>query len=222
MKNNNSIIRTEFDFIGLLKKWKTPPGYIKLVFQYQKGDILDVGCATCQLYSYLRSKGWTGKYFGIDSQKYDDYEYPEGVNLVIGNALEVEFPRVDTVVLYNIVEHVDDPITLLKKAINATKENVLINIPKRNEEMWKYGVAEYHQLDKTHKHCGFIKEEVYKIADLAGGRITRWKEWDGVTVIPIEVLRKRLGVLLLSPKVGKRIFPKRTFYTEIWLEIVKK
>lgn len=220
--NIDNIVRTEFDFIGLLKKWKTPPKYIKLAFQYQKGDVLDVGGATCQLYDYLQSMGWRGKYFCIDNHRYDNYEYPEGVNLLIGDAMEVEFPKVDTVVLYNILEHVDKPIALLKKAIKASKQNILINVPKRNEEMWKYGIVEYHQLDKTHKHCGFIKEEVYKIVDLAGARIMRWKEWGGITVIPIKLLGKHVGTFLLNPKIGKHVFPKRTFYTELWLEVVKK
>lgn len=215
----NDIVKTDFDFGW--KKWKTLPENSKLVFQYQRGDVLDVGCATCQLYDYLRRQGWKGQYYGIDSRKYEGYKYPEGVNLIIGNALEVEFPKVDTVVLYNILEHVDEPITLLRKAINTAKGNVLINVPKRNEEMWEYGVVEYHQLDKTHKHCGFIKEEVYKIVDLAGGRIVTWKEKSGVTVIPIKLIGKHIGTLLLNPKIGKHIFPKKTFYAGIWLEVIK-
>jgi len=222
MESRDNIVRTEFDFIGLLKKWRTPPGYIKLVFQYNKGDILDVGCATCKLYTFLQKKGWKGKYSGIDSQEYDNYDYPEEVNLVIGNALEVKFPKVDTVVLNNILEHVDKPVVLLKKAIKAARQNIIINVPKRNEEMWKYGIVEYHQLDKTHKHCGFSKEEVYKIVDLADRRITRWKELDGITVIPLNLFHKRLGLLLLNPKLGKYISPKKTFYITIWCEVVKK
>jgi len=216
---NQKIVKTEFDFGW--KKWKTSPKYIKLVFQYQKGDILDVGCATCQLYSYLRSKEWKGKYFGIDSRKYDNYEYPEGANLIIGDALEVKFPRADTVVLYNILEHIGKPVALLKKAIKAAEQNILINVPKRNEEMWKYGVVEYHQLDKTHKHCGFIKEEVYKIVDLAGGKIKTYSEL-GKTNATIgiglwnNIIPKGI-VYLLS-----KIFSSKTFYQEIWCEIVKK
>ena len=215
MNNNDNIVKTEFDFIGLTKKPKRYPEYIRWVFQYRKGDILDVGCATCQLYDYLREQGWKGKYYGVDSKKYENYEYSQNVNLIIGNTLEIEFPKVDTVVLYNILEHVDKPITLLRKAINAAKENVLINVPKRNEEMWKYGIVEYHQLDKTHKHCGFSKDEVYRLVDLAGGKIREWKKWDGITVIPIKLLGKHIGKLLLNPRIGRRIFPNKTFYTEI-------
>ena len=219
MKSKDNFVKTEFDFGW--KKWRTPPEYIKLVFQHQKGDILDVGCATCQLYSYLRSEEWQGKYFGIDYQKYEDYEYPEGANLIIGDVLEVEFPKADTVILYNILEHVDEPIILLKKAIKAARQNVLINVPKRNEKMWKYGVVEYHQLDKTHKHCGFSKEEVFKLVDIAVGEIKTYTE--------LGKTNARTGIGLWNNIIPKgivyllsKIFSSKTFYQEIWCEVVRK
>ena len=220
MKGEDNFVKKDFDFGW--KKWQGIPAYADLTLQHQRGDILDVGCATCQLYTFLRSKGWKRRYYGIDIQKYEGYEYPKGAELIIGDALKVEFPEVDTVVLYNILEHADDPITLLTKAISAARENVLINVPKRNEEMWRYGIVEYHQLDKTHKHCGFSKEEVYKLVDIAGGRIKTYKEIGGLTIIPIKLLGKHLVTLLLNPKIGRMLFPKRTFYSEIWCEVIGK
>jgi len=168
----------------------------------------------------LKEEGWKGKYYGIDIQKYEGYEYPKGAELIIGAALKVEFPKVDTVLLYNILEHVDDPLSLLRKAISAARENVLINVPKRNEEMWRYGVVEYHQLDKTHKHCGFSKEEVYKLVDLTGGEIKTYKEigkTDATIGIGLwnNIIPKGI-VYLLS-----KIFSSKTFYQEIWCEIIR-
>jgi len=124
-KNWREIVKTDFDFGW--KKWKGVPSYAELTLQFQRGDILDIGYATCQLYTFLRSKDWKKRYYGIDVQKYEGYEYPKSAELIIGDALKVEFPEVDTVVLYNILEYVDDPIILLIKAINSTRGNV---------EMW--------------------------------------------------------------------------------------
>lgn len=39
-----------------------------------------------------------------------------------------------------------------------------------------FGIVEYHQLDKTHKHCGFTKEQIEKIIERAGGKIINYKE----------------------------------------------
>ncbi len=215
----DEIVKKDFDFGW--KKWETPPEFAKLALQYQKGDVLDVGCATCQIYDYLKDNGWDNTYYGLDFQRYENYEYPADVNLIIGDALEVEFPEVDTVILYNILEHVNDPTLLVKKAISAARKNVLIYVPQRNEEMWMNGIVEFHQLDKTHQHCGFIKEEIYNIVSLSGGKISCYKDM---------VLRDAtIGVNLWNNRiprfiVGKliKIFPSKIFYQEIWCEVVLK
>lgn len=217
---NNQLVKSDFDFGW--KKWgKVLPYYAEQTFKHQKGDILDIGCATCELYLFLRNKGWKGNYYGIDIQKYEDYEYPTGANLIIGDPLEIELPEVDTVILYNVLEHVDYPLELIKKSIEVCNENVLINIPKRNEELWKYGIVEYHQLDKTHKHCGFSKEEIYNIVNLAKGKIRIYND--------IGEIDAAIGINLWNSSIPqfltlrlKRIFSSKLYYQEMWAEIVKK
>jgi len=216
----DKIIKTDFNFGW--DKWQISPESFQLSFQYQKGDILDVGCGTCQLCDYLHNRGWRGKYYGIDIQKYDEYKYPRGINLIIGDALEVEFPSVDTVVLYNILEHVDEPVELLRKAIDTAKENILINIPKRNEEMWEYGVVEYHQLDKTHKHCGFSEEEIYKLVDIAGGKIRVYQKLERTNIENFLIGLWNNIIPRTIIRLFIKIFSYKTFYQAIWCEIVKK
>ena len=89
-------------------------------------------------------------------------------------------------------------------------------MPKRNEEMWRYGVVEYHQLDKTHKHCGFSKDEVYEIVNLSGGEIRNYKE--------LGRSNTTIGISLWSNIIPKRIvyLLSKIFYQEIWCEVIKK
>jgi SAM-dependent methyltransferase len=223
----NDVVKTQFDFGW--KKWgKNVPGYAEPTLKHQKGDILDIGCATCELYVYLRKNGWNGNYYGIDIKRYPGYDYPDGAHLIIGDPMEMEFPPVDTIVLYNILEHVDDPVGLLEKALDSSK-NVLINIPKRNEELWEYGVVEFHQLDKTHKNCGFSTEEVYKLCDIAGGRLVDYEEfieikptfglasWNSNLPKYALILLNRISFAILN-----LFFSSRKFYSDIWCEVVKK
>lgn len=213
----NGLIKTEFDFGW--KEWQDAPNYADLALEYQKGSVVDVGCATCELYKFLRNNGWKDKYYGIDNTKYD-ISYPSDINLIIGDVSETEIPKVDTVILYNILEHVDEPLLLLEKSIKACRENVLIYVPQRNEEMWMDGIVEFHQLDKTHKHCGFSKEEIYNIVSLSGGKISNYKDM---------VLRDAtIGVNLWNNRIPRfivekliKIFSSKNFYQEIWCEVTK-
>jgi len=214
---NDEVAKRNFDF-----GWKTriAPHTAELVQRCNRGDILDVGCGTCKLFQYLRDRGWKGQYIGVDLKKYEKYEYPRGVRLIIGDALSMPLPRTDTCVLYNILEHVDKPSALLSKCLGVSK-NTLVNVPKRNEELWKYGIAEYHQLDKTHKHCGFSKEEVYKLVSLSGGEIRSYKELGETNAtIGISLWNNIIpkGIVYLLSK----IFSSKTFYQEIWCEVVRK
>ena len=148
----SDIVKKEFDFGWKAGDSTYPPDVLAL--EYQKGDILDVGCGTCRLYNFLSQREWTGHYIGIDEHRYDDYAYPAGAELIVGDASTIPFPKTDTVVLYWLLEHVEDPCALLRKSIESCQENVLLCVPKRNEALWQRAfVVEYHQLDKTHQHC---------------------------------------------------------------------
>ncbi len=219
MEAVSSYVKSDFDFGW--KKWNTAPIYAELAFKHQKGDILDIGCATCQIYEFLKEKSWKGKYYGIDVNKYEAYEYPDDVNLMIGNAMELEFPNVDTVILYNILEHIKDPVALLKKTLKSSRNNVLIYVPQRNEELWKNGTVEYHQLDKTHKHCGFSKEDVYNMVNLAGGKITIYKNIGEIdATMGVNLWNSTIPRLIIT-RLFKRIFSSKSYYQEIWAEVVR-
>ncbi len=105
----------------------------------------------------------------------------------------------------------------------------MINVPKRNEKLWEYGIVEYHQLDKTHKHCGFSAEEIYNMSEFVGGRVAEYKElieikpvfgvflWDNIIPQYFMVILSRIFQALFS-----LIFSSKKFYNDIWCEVVKK
>lgn len=219
MNDCSEIVKKEFDF-----GWKAGGSMYPadaLTFEYQKGDILDVGCGTCRLYNFLSQRGWTGQYIGIDVQRYDDYAYPPGVELIVSDATTITFPKTDTVVLYWLLEHVADPCALLSKSIESCQENVLLCVPKRNEALWKHGFVESHQLDKTHQHCGFSKEEVDNIVRLSGGKIRSYKEIiEKNAIVGVSLWNNRIPRTVVF--VLSRIFSSKTFYENIWCEVVKE
>jgi len=208
--------KTEFDF-----GWKTriEPQTAELALKHNRGSILDIGCGTCKLYDYLRSRGWKGQYTGIDTKRYEGYEYPEGIELIIGDATTITLPKTDTCILYNVLEHVNEPTKLLSKCLGISK-NTLVNVPKRNEELWAHGVIEYHQLDKSHRHCGYTKEEIAKVIEKAGGRIVDSVEL-GKTDATVGMSLWKSSIPRFFVRNLRKIFASKFFYQEMWFEIEK-
>ena len=118
---------------------------------------------------FFESKRTERGIVGIDVRRYEGYHYPTGIERIKGDTSTLTFPKTDTVILYNLLEHVEDPCNLLRKSVEICQKNVFVNVPKRNEALWGNRVIECHQLDKTHQHCGFSKEEVNNIVRLSGG-----------------------------------------------------
>lgn len=191
-----------------------------LAVQHSGRRIVDVGCGTCQFYRYLCENGWRGEYVGVDVVQYESHLYPKDVKLIHGDALALSLPEADTYLLHDVLEHVDDPESLLRKCITNGK-NVLVAVPKRNEELWKHGIVEFHQLDRTHKHTGYTRQELDRLVAAAGGRVTTYQEL--VRTDLLSVLGAFNSSYLLRRIVEKLIvvFPTKAYYQELWCELVK-
>lgn len=192
----------------------------KLVVDNNRGNVVDVGCGTCQVYQHLIKHGWKGEYVGVDAVAYEGYAYPEAVKVILGDALAVPLPPSNTYILFDVLEHVEDPIGLLSKCIRNA-DNVLIAVPKRNEELWRRGVVEYHQLDRTHKHWGFTEHELRRLVKCSDGQIVKYQE-----LVPIDLLGL-LGAFTESDRFYRlmeqltKLFPTKTYFQELWCEVTK-
>ena len=212
----DDIVKSCLDF-----PWKSQihPDLGSLVLAHCKGSVVDVGCGTCQVYRHLRANGWNGQYVGIDTVAYDPQAYPEGAKVLVGDALTLELPTSDTFIVHDVLEHVDDPVALLARCVRSAK-NVLVAVPKRNEELWKYSVVEYHQLDRTHKHWGFTEEELRRLVERSGGRITRYQELVSVNLAALApaFVEQEWFVRVIENFV--KVFPTKSYALEIWCEVV--
>lgn len=105
-----------------------------------QGNILDVGCADAQGWTFpipqesMPKTQWITGYTGFDC---DEWEIVlPGGNFVRGNAdnLPFEDGSFDTVCLGDILEHVKDPHKVLNEAMRVTKDRVVVTVP--NEWLW--------------------------------------------------------------------------------------
>jgi SAM-dependent methyltransferase len=210
----DEIVKTSFDFC-----WRKDmdPSKGQFALKHNLGNVLDVGCGTGMLYEHLQRNGWNGKYTGIDTVRYSSDLYPKGIQIIIEDALKLPFPTVDTCIAYDVLEHTDAPVGLLSKCLQASK-NVLVSVPKRNENLWRNGVVEYHQLDKTHRHCGFVEEELRKLAEKANGKVATYEEICPTKATSLNGLWKS-RIPRLFNKGFARVFASEVFYQVILAEI---
>lgn len=80
----------------------------KIITEKDK-QVLDLGCGTADFFLYLKSKGWSGTYAGIDiSQKMLDIaskKIHRGKRLIKGDIIKVEYGIHDYVILSGTLNH---------------------------------------------------------------------------------------------------------------------
>jgi len=190
------------------------------VLANNRGDVVDVGCGTCQVYHHLVKNGWRGKYVGIDAVAYEGFTYPSEAEIIFGDALKMALPTANTFILYDVLEHVEDPIALLSKCVQAA-DNVLVAVPKRNEDLWRHGVVEYHQLDKTHKHWGFNAHELRRLVKCSGGQMSKYEELVTTDLLSILGAFTNDGIFHQFVQLLMKLYPTKSYAQELWCEVTK-
>jgi 2-polyprenyl-3-methyl-5-hydroxy-6-metoxy-1,4-benzoquinol methylase len=93
----------------------------KLIARHCKSDVLDIGCGIGELGRYLTSTGNLG-YVGLDTS---------GKVHIQGSVyqLPIRSDSFDTVVLSEILEHLENPKEALSEAVRISKRRVVISVP---------------------------------------------------------------------------------------------
>jgi len=116
--------------------------------------VLDLGCATGNYCVALSKAGFDVK--GADiNPKYVERARQRGVDAHVADG-RTPFPdkSFDTVLLFEVLEHVLDPAATLAEARRLARKNVLITVPHSGgvEELQKSGLLFEHFVDMDHKH----------------------------------------------------------------------
>lgn len=125
-------------------------GFSKLYLEphSHQGRILDVGCASADfLYGISRSSNWDC--WGIDINEESTISAKErtGLNIIFGDIFSEELPvkYFDALHLRDVIEHVPDPISFLRRARSLVKDDGIIYVRIPN------GSNEYYSKRKVYK-----------------------------------------------------------------------
>jgi len=115
--------------------------------------VLDIGCGTGIYVDYLSKKG--KEVFGIDFvENFIKYaEKHRRGKFLIAKAGKLPFndKTFDTVIMFDLLEHLDDPVKTLKEAVRVTKKRIILIVPRESDiSLKKHGLIFNHYLDRTH------------------------------------------------------------------------
>jgi ubiquinone/menaquinone biosynthesis C-methylase UbiE len=137
----------------LEKKNCASDGLIKFAVQNAGDTILDVGCATGDYCNKLKKLGF--KCVGIDiNREYIEKALENGIEAYIMSAENIKFldNSFDTILLFEVLEHVEKLDHVLEEVKRVTKKNILITVPNCSDfyHLKKYCLTYEHMLEKDH------------------------------------------------------------------------
>ena len=131
---------------------------IELEKYTDKGNFLDLGCATGVFLDMAQKRGWNS--YGIEISKFaSDYARKEfKLNVKTGDLLNVNFKNnfFDVVTMWDFIEHVEHPLKILKKVNKITKKDGIIFILTINDNSLMGGLADFFYKLKIKKFAEFV------------------------------------------------------------------
>jgi SAM-dependent methyltransferase len=187
-----------------------PPGivsrpHIRFVQKYAGRSILDLGCATGNYCLHLASLGYT--MVGADvNPDYVRIARERGVDArVIAGHVPLDDASCDSVLLSEVLEHVEHPEPLLAEARRIARRNVLITTPHCGDitRLQHQGLVYEHFADLDHKNFFTVES----LEDLLRATFPRVRVWKGDSMNPLALfpgapfrfLGKVLGRLHVIP-----------------------
>lgn len=148
----------------------------------QSGKIIEIGCSTGVLLELFQQKGW--EVWGVEPSKNAKHAKKRGLKVVNSTFEKARLPKnyFDVVVLNHTLEHMQNPVKILRKAKTILKESgiIYIDVPnfasmasKIRRKNWKYLLPEEH----IHH---FTQMTLEKIIKKAGFEIVWSKSWSGL------------------------------------------
>ena len=133
---------------------KPSGSFLRFVRKYAGHQILDLGCATGGYCVALTAEGYAMR--GADlNPEYVRIARNHGVEAdQVGAVLPYADGAFDTVMIFEVLEHLPDPASLLREAKRVARRNVLITVPncEKHAELRRVGLLMEHFADADHRN----------------------------------------------------------------------
>lgn len=154
--------------------------HIRFVRKFAGASIVDLGCATGNYCLHLASLGYSMK--GVDvNPEYVRLARERGVDAHwMQDRIPLDDASCDTVLLSEVLEHVEDPGPLLSEARRIARTNVLVTTPNSGDITFlqRQGVIYEHFADLDHRNF-FTRDSLARLLRDSFPRVRVW-EGDGM------------------------------------------
>ena len=120
---------------------------IKEIKKYHIGNsIIDIGCGDSYFdYRLMEQVDNINKFYGIDI--YADEEIKDGKYCVLNDYSKLKNKKFDTVIMFDVLEHIEDDIDFLKNTVNnllKDKGKIIMTVPAYQSLFSKHDVKLKH------------------------------------------------------------------------------
>jgi 2-polyprenyl-3-methyl-5-hydroxy-6-metoxy-1,4-benzoquinol methylase len=138
---------------------------VEWVVEHAGPAVLDLGCGLGGYSKVLGDRGFDVRAFDVVPE-YVERARELGVRaeLYDGERLPLADDSVDTVILLEVVEHLEDPGRLLAEARRVSRGNVLVTTPNCTQSFGRVPVEFSHMLDVDHRQF-FTEESLRALLD---------------------------------------------------------
>jgi 2-polyprenyl-3-methyl-5-hydroxy-6-metoxy-1,4-benzoquinol methylase len=138
---------------------------VDFVAEHAGRSVLDLGCGLGGYSRALAERGFDVRALDV-APDYVERARSMGVDadLYDGQRIPLEDGSVDTVILLEVVEHLDDPAGLLREARRVARGNVLVTTPNCTQDFGDVPVEFSHMLDVDHRQF-FTEESLRRLLD---------------------------------------------------------
>lgn len=136
-----------------------------------EGGVIDIGCGHGL---YAADYSWSAPVLQVDivdRRNEAMREYP----FISGDCetLSIEKNRYANAIMFDLLEHLDDDISALKKLKEANCKKCFFSVPNaEDEQVAQLMLTHRHHLDKTHRR-EYTKKGLYDLFDVSGWQITK-------------------------------------------------
>lgn len=152
------------------------PPLIRFVRRHARGRILDLGCATGNYCLHLKNLGYD--IAGADVRpEYVSIAASRGVEAyLIERGVPLPDKSFDTVLLFEVLEHLEDPLAVLREASRLARGNVLITTPHSGgiDHLRELGLLYEHFADMDHRNF-FTQDALTDLLQQAFPAVRVWK-----------------------------------------------